>query len=79
MVNFKKSGKSDLNNAFHKATPYLNIGYVLIGSVVFFAIVGNWFDKKFDYQPLFLIIGLFVGLILGFYHMIKVIQELERK
>ncbi|MGD9898374.1 MAG: AtpZ/AtpI family protein [Calditrichaceae bacterium] len=79
MANFKKPGSSDLNKAFHKAAPYLNIGYVLTGSVIFFAVAGNWVDKKFDHQPLFLIIGVFVGLILGFYNMIKVIQELERK
>lgn len=74
-----KPSKNDDRNAFRKAGPYLNIGYTLFGSILFFAYIGylvdNWSGKK----PLFLIIGLFLGLFGGFYNMIKVLQRLDRK
>ncbi len=75
----KKLSKSDESNAFRKAGPYLNIGYTLFGSILFFAYLGYWVDKWFGKKPLFLIIGLFLGLFGGFYNMIKVLQQLDRK
>ncbi|MEJ2054379.1 MAG: AtpZ/AtpI family protein [Calditrichaceae bacterium] len=74
-----KSPNSDKRNAFRKAEPYLNIGYTLIGSILFFGYVGYLVDKWTDLKPIFLIIGLFIGLFGGFYNMIKVIQKADRK
>jgi F0F1-type ATP synthase assembly protein I len=74
-----KSSKNDDQSAFRKAGPYLNIGYTLFGSVLFFAYIGYLIDSWFEKKPLFLIIGLFLGLFGGFYNMIKVLQQLDRK
>jgi len=74
-----KLSKSDERNAYRKAGPYLNIGYTLFGSILFFAYLGYWVDKWSGTKPLFLIIGLFLGLFGGFYNMIKVLQKLDRK
>lgn len=71
--------KRPINEAFHKAAPFLNIIYVLFGAVALFAWLGNQADKTWDKSPLFIIIGVFLGLILGFYNMIKVVQQMERK
>ncbi|HID40182.1 MAG TPA: AtpZ/AtpI family protein [Calditrichaeota bacterium] len=75
----KKLQKSEINNAFRKAGPYLNIGYTLLGGIIVFGYLGNWLDKKTELTPLFLIVGLFVGLALGFYNMIKVLNQITRK
>jgi F0F1-type ATP synthase assembly protein I len=70
--------KNEKISAFRKAAPYLNIGYVLLGSVVFFGFIGYTLDEKFQISPLFLILGIFLGLILGFYNMFKVINNLKK-
>lgn len=74
-----KSSKSDVKDAFRKAGPYLNIGYTLFGSILFFAYMGHLIDDWTGKKPLFLIIGVFLGLFGGFYNMIKVLQQLDRK
>jgi len=70
---------SEFSQAFRKASPYLNMGYVLIGSIALFGFIGNQTDHWLDSKPVGLIIGLFTGLALGFYHLIKAIQQIENK
>ena len=57
----------------------MNIGYTLLGGIVVFGYLGSLLDKKTDSAPLFLIIGLFIGLALGFYNMVKVLNQMTRK
>ena len=65
--------------AFKKAAPYLNISYALLGGMAFFGFIGHWLDKKFATEPYLLLVGIFIGLALGYYNMIKVIQGLDKK
>jgi len=71
--------KPAFQHAFRKAGPYLNISYTLIGAMALFGYIGNWLDKKFGVEPYLLLIGIFIGLVLGYYNMIKVIQSLDKK
>jgi len=76
----KKSGpQKETRSAMHRAAPYLNIGYTLTGGIILFGYLGNLLDQKTGRAPLFLITGLFTGLALGFYNMIKVLNQLNRK
>ena len=70
---------SDLAKAFRKAAPYINSTYVLIAAVALFGLLGYWLDSYTGTVPLFFIIGLFLGLITGFYNFYKVIQQLNRE
>lgn len=79
MMTKNKESKSEISRDFRNAAPYLNIGYTLIGAIILFAVAGGYIDKKTDSGPLYLIIGVFIGLILGFYNMIKVIHNLDNK
>ncbi|HGY56849.1 MAG TPA: AtpZ/AtpI family protein [Caldithrix abyssi] len=79
MASKKNISKSEINNAFRKAGPYLNIGYTLLGGILVFGYLGNWLDEKAGTEPLFMITGLFAGLALGFYNMIKVINQITRR
>ncbi|MBD3226224.1 MAG: hypothetical protein GF313_15965 [Caldithrix sp.] len=77
----KRSGyqhRQEIQSAYQKAGPYLTIAYVFIGGILFFGFVGYYIDQKSHLEPLFLILGVFLGLGLGFYHMIKTIQNMER-
>jgi F0F1-type ATP synthase assembly protein I len=75
----KNKRPNPVNESFRKAGPFLNIVYVLIGAVGLFTCIGYFLDQKWNVSPLFLLIGIFIGLGLGFYNMIKVIQQMERR
>ncbi|MFX3624431.1 MAG: AtpZ/AtpI family protein [Ectobacillus sp.] len=47
----------------------------LVGSILVGIFLGKWIDGKLDTFPLFLIIGLLLGLAAGIYGMIKLIQQ----
>jgi ATP synthase protein I len=47
----------------------------LVGSVLVGIFGGRWLDGQFGTEPLFLIIGLLVGLAAGVYAMLKLIQH----
>lgn len=72
-----KAGR-EATSAFQKAAPYLNIVYSFFGGIILFGYAGYKLDEYLDKRPLFLIIGVFTGFILGFYRMIKVVKDLDR-
>ena len=74
-----KPVQSEIRQAFQRAEPYLNMGYVLIGSIGLFGFIGYWLDQKFNIKPLGILTGLFLGLALGFYHLIKSIQDIAKR
>lgn len=65
-------------SSFQKAAPYLNIVYSFFGGIILFGYGGYLLDDYLDKRPLFLIIGVFTGFILGFYRLIKVVKDLDR-
>jgi len=71
--------QKNINSSFAAAGPYLNIGYFFMASMFIFGFVGHLIDKKYQFNSIFLLAGLFVGLIFGFYNMYKVISQMEKK
>lgn len=47
----------------------------LVGSVLIGIFGGRWLDKRIETEPLFLIIGLLIGLAAGTYSTIRLIQH----
>jgi ATP synthase protein I len=47
----------------------------LVGSILFGIFTGRWLDQQFTTEPLFLIIGLLLGLGTGIYAMLRLIQQ----
>ncbi|MHC0036521.1 AtpZ/AtpI family protein [Pseudoneobacillus sp. C159] len=47
----------------------------LVGSILFGIFAGRWLDRQFATEPLFLIIGLMLGLGTGIYAMLRLIQQ----
>jgi F0F1-type ATP synthase assembly protein I len=73
-----KGGWNDLGSAYRQAAPYINVTYILISSIVLFGLIGFWVDKLTGMQPLFFILGLFLGLAAGFYSFFKTVQKLDK-
>ncbi|NSL52088.1 AtpZ/AtpI family protein [Calidifontibacillus erzurumensis] len=46
----------------------------LVGSILIGLFLGKWVDAKLGTLPLFLIIGLFLGLAAGIYSMLRLIK-----
>jgi F0F1-type ATP synthase assembly protein I len=74
----KPDGLNDAVRAYRKAAPYINAIYVFISSIILFGFVGWWLDKKLQSTPWFIIAGLFVGLGVGFYSLLKTVQKLDK-
>ncbi|MCM3705389.1 MULTISPECIES: AtpZ/AtpI family protein [Bacillaceae] len=47
----------------------------LVGSTLIGIFAGRWLDSKAATEPLFLLIGLFIGLGAGIYAMLRLIQH----
>lgn len=47
----------------------------LVGSILVGIFAGRWADKTFETEPLFLIIGLLLGLAAGVYAMLRLVQH----
>jgi len=75
----KKSSQREINSAFVKAGPYLNIGYFFIGAILLFGYIGYKADQWAQTGFVFLLTGLFLALGLGFYNMFKVLSQLNDK
>ena len=75
----KPEDKNQIQSAYSKAGPFLNIGYFFIGGIGLFGYIGYKLDKYLEFKVLFLLLGLFLGLSLGFYNLFKVISNLENK
>lgn len=65
--------------AYREATPYLILGIQLAAVVVIFFLIGKWADQKLETYPWLMLAGIFIGIIVGFYHFFKSISELEKK
>lgn len=53
--------------------PAAAASYTLIGAVIFFGAIGLLLDKKFDTAPILLLVGILLGLVVGFYELAKLV------
>ncbi|MBT3478679.1 MAG: AtpZ/AtpI family protein [Candidatus Marinimicrobia bacterium] len=62
-------------NQFQKfvrqAGPSAAAAYTLMGSILFLGGIGYFIDQYFNSSPLYLLIGLGFGLVIGFYELAK--------
>ena len=73
VVNFKS-----FQNIVKQSGPAAAASYGLIASILIFTYFGWIIDRKIDSSPFAIIIGMIMGMIIGFYHLIKVVSKTER-
>ena len=56
-----------------KSGPAASASYALIGAVLVFALVGYFIDNHYQSSPWFTLGGTFLGILVGFYELVKVI------
>jgi len=58
---------------------HITVGLQLGITIFLFVYLGHYLDKRYAKSPLFLIIGTALGMIIGFYHLMKELQEDTKK
>jgi len=63
---------SYLQKIIKRSGPAMGASYTLIGAVLILGAIGYFLDKWQDSSPIFLMIGLLIGIIVGFYEIAKI-------
>lgn len=69
--------KWEKNKSTSSIFTYSTIGLELAATVTIFILGGNKLDEHYNRTPVFTIIGAFLGMAIGFYHLIKQLQNIE--
>ncbi len=56
---------------------YSTMGIQLAATVVIFVVGGYKLDQHYDRAPVFITIGAFIGMGVGFYHLLKQLKGIE--
>ncbi|MFA5760971.1 MAG: AtpZ/AtpI family protein [Dehalococcoidales bacterium] len=65
-------------NKWRSAMRYIGVGWYIAISIAGGTLGGLWLDNKFDTKPVFIITGLFIGLIVAFYGVYRMITPLMK-
>ena len=76
-IDIVENFKSFQNIAKHSG-PAAAASYGLIASILIFTYFGWIIDRKIDSSPFAILIGMLLGMIIGFYHLIKVVGKTKR-
>ena len=58
-----------------KSGPVAGAGYTLLGAIIMLGLIGYWIDRWLGFSPWFLLGGLLLGIIIGFYNLAMVIWK----
>ena len=73
LENFKS-----FQNIVKQSGPAAAASYGLIASILIFTYFGWIIDREIDSSPFAILIGMLLGMIIGFYHLIKVVGKTKR-
>ena len=73
LENFKS-----FQNIVKQSGPAAAASYGLIASILIFTYFGWMIDREIDSSPFAILIGMLLGMIIGFYHLIKVVSKTKR-
>lgn len=76
-VDIVKNFKS-FQNIVKQSGPSAAASYGLIASILIFTYFGWIIDRKIDSSPFAIIIGMILGMMIGFYHLIKLVSKTKR-
>jgi len=75
----RDSGARKSAREYAQAGPHLTAGTQFAASIIMCLLGGWWIDGKLDTTPLFLILGIFLGAVAGFYNLYKTLIASEKK
>jgi F0F1-type ATP synthase assembly protein I len=63
---------------WHTAIRFIGVGWYMALSITGGTLGGLWLDSKLDTKPVFIIAGLFIGMIVAFYGVYRMIIPLMK-
>jgi len=75
----KEKTLQSIGRAVREIAPYSGLGLQLAVTVVLFWFIGKMIDEHYGTQPLWMIVGAMVGIVVGMYNFIKSVIELGKK
>ena len=54
-----------------QAGPAASASYSLVASILLFTFIGWYIDSNNDTSPFWVIVGIFIGILVGFYHLLR--------
>jgi F0F1-type ATP synthase assembly protein I len=75
----KEKAFQSIGRAVREIAPYSGLGLQLAVTVVLFWFIGKMIDEHYGTQPLWMIVGAMVGIVVGMYNFIKSVIELGKK
>ena len=73
-IGIVKNFKS-FQNVVQQSGPAAAASYGLIASILIFTYLGWIIDKNIDSSPFAILIGMLLGMVIGFYHLIKAVGK----
>jgi F0F1-type ATP synthase assembly protein I len=64
-----------LQDSLEQGEPRIVAAYGLVGAILLFGAIGYGLDRWMDSSPWFLLIGLFIGIVFGFYDLISTVRR----
>ena len=72
---FIRKALNEFQRILRKSAPAANASYSLIGSLIIFSMGGYFLDNYLSSFPTFMILGIALGLVVGFYGLYKFINK----
>jgi len=63
------------SKSLRESGPYASASYTLIGAILLLGMAGYFLDRWLNTTPWLFLIGLLLGLVIGFYEMAKVVLK----
>jgi len=75
----KEKSLQSIGRAIKEIAPYSGLGLQLAVTVVIFWFAGKLIDEHYGTEPLWMIVGAVLGIVVGMYNFIKSVIELGKK
>ena len=66
---------SEFQRIVQLSAPAANAAYTLIGSILFFSLLGYFFDSIMKSEPILMVFGIVLGLVVGLFQLYKFMNE----
>ena len=66
---------SEFQRIVQLSAPAANAAYTLIGSILFFSLLGYFFDSIIKSEPILMVFGIVLGLVVGLFQLYKFMNK----
>jgi len=66
---------SEFQRIVQLSAPAANAAYTLIGSILFFSLLGYFFDSIMKSEPILMVFGIVLGLVVGLFQLYKFMNK----